>query len=87
MITLKDFFILHGKAVGQERVVKPFHDLIFARLTQVILGRLPDGKRNLAICLPPRHGKTLISQDFLLFTLGLFPNSNNIIVSYIHSKY
>lgn len=82
MITLRDFFILHGKAVGQERVVKPFHDLIFARLTQVILGRLPDGKKNLAICMPPRHGKTLISQDFLLFTLGLFPNSNNIIVSY-----
>lgn len=82
MITLRDFFILHGQAVGQERTVMPFHDLIFARLTQVILGQLPNGKKNLAICMPPRHGKTLISQDFLLFTMGLFPNSNNIIISY-----
>ena len=82
MITLRDFFILHGQAIGQERTVMPFHDLIFTRLTQVILGELPNGKRNLAICMPPRHGKTLISQDFLLFTMGLFPNSNNIVVSY-----
>ena len=82
MITLRDFFILHGNAIGQARTVMPFHDLIFTRLTQVILGELPNGKKNLAICMPPRHGKTLISQDFLLFTMGLFPNSNNIVVSY-----
>ena len=48
MITLRDFFILHGQAVGQERTVMPFHDLIFARLTQVILGQLPNGKKKLS---------------------------------------
>jgi len=81
-VTLKDYFILHGKATGKPRIVKPFHNLMFRKVTECALGRLPSGAQNLAICIPPRHTKTFTGRDAVSFFLGMFPDANFILTSY-----
>lgn len=60
--TLEEFFVAHGVMDRQPRIVRPFHRLIFQAITRWVSGTLPDEKRNLAICIPPRHGKTYIAR-------------------------
>lgn len=80
--TLDDFFKAHGMAIHAPRVVMPFHADIFRLIRQWITGTLPGGKRHLAICIPPRHGKTLIARDAVSYGLGCFPDSEWIYTGY-----
>lgn len=79
--TLEEFFVAHGVAVRAPRVVLPFHRRIFDALTRWVAGTLPDGKRNLAVCMPPRHGKTFIARDLVAWGLGAWPDSEWIYTS------
>ena len=81
-LSLPEFFEFHGLATNAPRVVKPFHAAILKALAQVITGTLPDGKRNLMILMPPRHGKTFLARDFVAYGLGCFPDSQFIYTSY-----
>jgi hypothetical protein len=61
MITLARYFETHGQAMRAPRVALPFHQEILSALNRLILGALPDGKKNLVVNIPPRHGKTFIA--------------------------
>ena len=73
--TLSQFFKWHGDLDHQPREIRKFHAVILSACTKWVLGTLPDHKRNLAICMPPRHGKTLIARDLVAWGLALFPDS------------
>ena len=73
--TLEEFFVAHGILTRQPRVVRPFHRRIFQAVTRWVSGTLPGGARNLAICIPPRHGKTYIARDLVAWGLMCFPDS------------
>ena len=62
MLSFRDFFIMHGLADQSPRVLKPFHDQILTAMARVVVGDLPDGKKNLMINMPPRHGKTFLAR-------------------------
>lgn len=72
----------HGVMTRQPRKVLPFHRDIFRMAESWVCGTLPDGKRNLAICMPPRHGKTFIARDLVAWGLMCFPDSEWIYTSY-----
>lgn len=80
--TLEEFFLAHGRCVHQPRLVLPFHRRIMEAITDWTTGRLPEGRRNLAICMPPRHGKTFIARDLIAWGLICFPDSEWIYTSY-----
>lgn len=63
------------------REIKPFHRKIFSGVKNWVLGNLPDGKRHLAISIPPRHGKTMIAHDTVANFTGWFPDSQWIYAS------
>ena len=74
--TLEEFFVAHGILTRQPRVVRPFHRRIFQSVTQWVAGTLARrGPGNLAICIPPRHGKTYIARDLVSWGLMCFPDS------------
>ena len=79
--TLEEFFVAHGTAIRAPRTVLPFHRRIFSALTRWVTGSLPGGKRNLAVCMPPRHGKTFIARDLVAWGLGAWPDSEWIYTS------
>lgn len=60
----------------------PFHKRIYDAAWAWMRGTLPDGKRNLAICIPPRHTKTALARTIVEFGLGFFPDSEWIYTSY-----
>ena len=60
--TLEEFFAAHGVMTQQPRIIRPFHRRIFQAITRWVAGELPDGRRNLAICIPPRHPKRCLSR-------------------------
>ena len=80
--TLEEHFTFRGLMDGAPRTVLPFHKRVFAAVTDWALGRLPDGKRHLAVCIPPRHGKTAIAHDAVAWLSGLFPDSQWIYAGY-----
>jgi len=80
--TLEEFFLAHGFLTHQPRVIQPFHKKIFRHVAMWVEGRLPNGRRNLAICIPPRHGKTYIARDLVAWGLMCFPDSEWIYTSY-----
>ena len=80
--TLEQYFKAHGILTHERRQVLPFHKCIMTAMTKWVTGTLPDGKRNLAICMPPRHGKTYLARDLVTWTLGLFPDSEWIYTSF-----
>jgi len=80
--SLEDFFLIHGQMVRQPRVLLPFHIRIIEALTQLVLGTLPGGKQNLMILMPPRHGKTFLVRDFITWSIGIFPDSEYLYISY-----
>lgn len=79
--TLEEFFVAHGAATRAPRQVLPFHRRIFRALTRWVTSSLPGGKRNLAVCMPPRHGKTFIARDLVAWGLGAWPDSEWIYTS------
>lgn len=79
--TLEEFFAAHGVMTQQPRIIRPFHRRIFQAITRWVAGELPDGRRNLAICIPPRHGKTYIARDLVACGLMCFPDSEWIYTS------
>ena len=81
MLRLEKFFRAHGAAIRERRKVLPFHAEILRYCERWIAGNLPDSTRNLAICMPPRHGKTYIARDLVAYGLGLFPDSEWIYTS------
>jgi predicted phage terminase large subunit-like protein len=67
-------------------MLKPIHDTILERLQDVMLHRLPDGKTNLAILIPPGHGKTLLCHTLVEYGLGFFPDSLFLYTGYSTDK-
>lgn len=82
VITLTEFFKLHGEMINEPRVILPFHREIMHLITQWVLGVLPEGRQNLCICMPPGHGKTYIARDTVSWASGLFPDCWWIYASY-----
>ena len=80
--SLEQHFTFRGEVEFTPRTVMPFHRAIFDKITQWALGQLPNGKRHLAICIPPRHGKTIIAHDAVAWLTGMFPDSQWIYASY-----
>jgi predicted phage terminase large subunit-like protein len=80
---LEDYSETISLPVLGERFV-PLHHvrLIINKLEQVFCGCLPDGKKNLIINIPPRHGKTWIVRLFISWGFGLSPRSKFIYTSY-----
>ena len=82
MISLEKFFTTHGEADDKPRTVLPFHRAALDALEGLIVGRLPGGKPNLMILMPPSHGKSFMVSDFILYSLGIVPDSQFIYTSY-----
>jgi predicted phage terminase large subunit-like protein len=76
------YFVGKGKRSGESRIVMPFHRQMFSCIDNWFIGALPEGKRNLAICIPPRHTKTTLARDIVEFGLAWFPDSKWIYTSY-----
>lgn len=79
---LDEFFYAHGVFIHERRVIKPFHRKIMKEMTKWVTGTLDGDKRNLAICMPPRHGKTYLARDLVAWCLGVFPDSEWIYTSF-----
>ncbi|MDL2268204.1 hypothetical protein LJC46_09535 [Desulfovibrio sp. OttesenSCG-928-G15] len=82
IMPLEEFFLFRGRMENTPRTVLPFHRSIFTTVTNWALGKLAGGARHLAICMPPRHGKTVIAHDAVAWLTGLFPESQWIYASY-----
>ena len=61
--TLEQYARAKGAATRVPRVILPDHRKMYAAITSWAAGTLPGGARNLAITIPPRHGKTLAAHD------------------------
>lgn len=79
---IKWYFQKKGELSRENRVIRPFHNKIFSKIDKWFIGDLPEGKRNLAICIPPRHTKTTLARDAVELGLGFFPDSEWIYTSY-----
>lgn len=80
--SLKTFFLAHGAGIGEKRVVLPYLEEVFRYNTLWMMGRLPGGKRHLAVSIPPGHGKTYTARDTIAYGLGLWPDSWWLYTSY-----
>jgi predicted phage terminase large subunit-like protein len=80
--SFEEYFLYHGRKDRKPRIVRPFHHEVCEALRLLIRGRLPDGKKNLMLLMPPRHGKTFLVRDFVTYGLGIFPDSQWIYTSY-----
>ena len=76
--TLEQYALAKGAALRSPRIVLPFHRRMYRAITQWAAGCLPAGARNLAIAIPPRHGKTLAAQDTIEWLMGMVPDSKLI---------
>ena len=61
--TLEQYARAKGAATRVPRVILPYHRKMYAAITSWAAGTLPGGARNLAITIPPRHGKTLAAHE------------------------
>lgn len=73
-LTLERYAELRAKNKGDHFVLMPHIRLIFYYLTLAFIGMLPDGKRNLLINIPPRHGKTECIIIFIEWAHGQLPD-------------
>lgn len=80
--TLEEYFAYSGSLKGEARIMKPFHAEIMHYMTLLVLGKLPNGKKRLAINMPPGHGKTFLTQSFVEWAFGMFPESRFLYTSY-----
>lgn len=61
----------------------PYEHRLCNALQDCMNGKLPDGKKNLLITIPPRHYKTTFtSQNFVAWCLGMMPDCEFILTSY-----
>ena len=81
-----DLFHFSDRAAGEAK--KPFIDFPYIRilchwLERCVFGKLPDGKKNLAVAIPPRHYKTtFISQNLPAWCLAeIAPDCKFILTS------
>lgn len=73
--TGRDFKLTHP-------VSRESHIITMARkMTQLVRGQLPNGKRNLLINIPPRYGKTEMAIHLVAWSLARSPDSNYLYVS------
>lgn len=77
-----DYMILKGLATYEKFEVRDFHMRLAEIFERLILGKLPDGKKNLIISMPPRFGKTFMVKGFISYCLGNLPDSNFIVTGY-----
>lgn len=81
--TLEEYALAKGAANRNPRIVLPhLHGRMYREITRWAAGRLPDDKRNLAICIPPRHTKTMTARETVEWLMGMFPDSEWIYTSY-----
>lgn len=80
--TLEQHFTFRGEMDLCPRVILPFHRRVFGAVADWALGILPEGRRHLAVNIPPGHGKTFIAHDTVAWLTGLFPDSQWIYASY-----
>jgi predicted phage terminase large subunit-like protein len=80
--TLEQYALAKGAALRSPRIVLPFHRRMYRAITQWAAGCLPAGARNLAIAIPPRHGKTLAAHDTIEWLMGMVPDSKWIYTSH-----
>lgn len=83
--TLEMYAQAKGICQMSPRTILPYHRMMYEAITKWVAGVLPDGKRNLAICIPPRHGKTLTAHDAIEWLIGMFPDTKWIYTSYTAS--
>ncbi len=81
-LSLADYAAIKARESGMQRVFLPYHRAVCELLERWAFRMLPDGKRNLALCLPPRHSKTLSVREMLEWHFGVFPDSLFMYVSY-----
>jgi len=80
--TLEDYIKGKSGATQAKRTILPFHRKMFSLITKWAAGALPDGKQNLAICIPPRHTKTTTARDAVEWLTGMLPDCHWIYTSY-----
>ena len=80
--TLEQYARAKGAATRVSRVILPYHRKMYAAITSWAAGTLPDGARNLAITIPPRHGKTLAAHDTVEWLFGMVPESRWLYTAY-----
>lgn len=80
--TLLEYFEYSGVLSGEPRIIMPFHKAILNAMMDLILGRLPGNKKKLAICMPPGHGKTYLTQALTEWSIGIFPEARFLYTSF-----
>ena len=80
--TLEQYARAKGAATRVPRVILPYHRKMYAAITSWAAGTLPGGARNLAITIPPRHGKTLAAHDTVEWLFGMVPESRWLYTAY-----
>lgn len=80
-ITLEEYAVIRARHKREHFVLMPHVRLIFYYLTLCAAGLLPDGKKNLLINIPPRHGKTECIIIFMEWLFGQVPDSEWIYAS------
>ncbi len=81
-IGLQKFFMAHGAGIGERRIIRPFHLRMMRGIVRWMAGKLPGGKLNLSIGVPPGHTKTYLAHDTISYSLGLWPDCQWLYTSY-----
>ena len=81
-IGLHKFFLAHGAGIGERRIIRPFHLRMMRGIVRWMAGKLPGGKLNLSIGVPPGHTKTYLAHDTINYSMGLWPDCQWLYVSY-----
>ncbi len=81
-IGLQKFFMAHGAGIGERRIIRPFHLRMMRGIVRWMAGKLPGGKLNLSIGVPPGHTKTYLAHDTINYSFGLWPDSQWLYTSY-----
>ncbi len=81
-IGLQKFFMAHGAGIGERRIIRPFHLRMMRGIVRWMAGKLPGGKLNLSIGVPPGHTKTYLAHDTINYSFGLWPDCQWLYTSY-----
>lgn len=81
-LSLEDYALIKARETQKRRVFLPYHRTICELLEMWAFRMLPEGKRNLALCLPPRHTKTMSVEEMLEWHFGAFPDSMFLYLSH-----
>lgn len=81
-LTLEQYALIKARESGKERIFLPYHRAVCELLEMWAFRRLPGGKKNLGLCLPPRHSKTMSVEEMLEWHFGIFPDSQFLYLSH-----